>query len=110
MVQAVENWCCVSGTIDDLDRGSRNANAKTNPDQVVLSIRIGEVKPVADYPALIRIEDTATISVIARQSQLGNDRVDGQHVTIPVRVAGPDRYFAHPDWSLARGSPMCGAN
>src|SRR5688572_9085858 len=108
MVQAVENWCCVSGTIDDLDRGSRNA--KANPDQVVLSIRIGKVKPVADYPTLIRIEDAATISVIARRSQLGDDRVDGQHVTIPVRVAGPDRYFAHPDWSLARGSSMCGAN
>jgi hypothetical protein len=108
MVQAVENWCCVSGTIDKLDRGTRGA--KANLDQVVLSIRIGKVKPVADYPSLISIEDTAMISVIARRSQLGDDRAEGRHVTLPVRVAGPDRYFAHPDWSLAGGSPMCGAN
>lgn len=108
MVQSVENWCCVSGTVDDLDREA--GNAKANPDQAVLSIRIGKIKPVEGYAALIRIEDAATISVIVRRSQLGNGQAAGQHVTIPVRVAGPDRCFAHPDWSLARGSPMCGAN
>jgi hypothetical protein len=108
MVQSVENWCCVSGTIDDLDREA--GNVKTNPDHAVLSIRIGKIKPVEGYPALIRIEDAAAISVIVRRSQLGNGKATGQHVTIPVRVAGPDRCFAHPDWSLARGSPMCGAN
>jgi hypothetical protein len=108
MVQSVENWCCVSGTIDELDREA--GSAKGNRDQAVLSIRIGKVKPVAGYPALIRIEDTATISVIVRRSQLGKGQAAGQSVTIPVRVAGPDQCFAHPDWSLARGSPMCGAN
>ena len=109
MVQAVENWCCVSGTIDDLDQDVVG-NAKAKSDRAVLSIRIGEIKPVAGYPALIRIDDAATISVIVRRSQLGRGQAAGQHVTIPVRVAGPDRCFAHPDWSLARGSPMCGAN
>ncbi len=108
MVQAVENWCCVSGTIDDLDRDAGNARA--NSEQTVLSIRIGTIKPVADYPALLRTEDANTVSVIVRRSQLGDDRIAGKHVTIPVRVAGPDRCFAHPDWSLAHGSPMCGAN
>jgi hypothetical protein len=108
MVQAVENWCCVSGTIDRLER--QPGNAKGNPDQVVLSIRIAKVKPVADYPSLINVEDSATISVIARRSQLGGYHSEGRHVTIPVRVAGPDRCFAHPDWTLADGSSMCGAN
>lgn len=108
MVQSVENWCCVSGTIDDLDPKADQARA--NPDQVVLSIQIGKIKPVEGYPALIRIEDGATISVIVRRAQLGPGRAAGQYVTIPIRVAGPDRCFAHPDWSLARGSPMCGAN
>lgn len=108
MVQAVENWCCVSGTIDGLNQGADKA--RTNPDQVVLSIRIGKIEPVTGYPALVRIEDAATISVIVRRSQLGDDRAAGQRVSIPVRVAGPGRCFAHPDWSLARGSPMCGAN
>lgn len=107
MVQVVENWCCVSGTIAQLEQESRNA--KVGPDQVVLSIRVGKIQPVADYPSLISMEDVATISVIARRSQL-DDRAEGRHVTIPVRVAGPDRYFAHPDWSLAEGSSMCGAN
>ena len=108
MVQAVENWCCVSGKIDALEAGRRNARA--NSDQAVLSIRIGWIKPVAGYPTLIDAENTATISVIVRPSQLGDDQAEGRKVTIPVRVAGPERYFAHPDWSLAHGSPMCGAN
>ncbi|HWA50444.1 MAG TPA: hypothetical protein VG742_19405 [Dongiaceae bacterium] len=108
MVQAVENWCCVSGTVDQFDRGSRNTGVGS--DQVVLSIQIGGIKPVAGYPTLIHTEDTAMISVIVRRSQVGEGRVDGRHVTIPVRVAGPDRCFAHPDWSLAGGSAMCGAN
>lgn len=108
MVQAVENWCCVSGTIDKLDRGGRNA--KTAPDQIVLLVRIGKVRPVEGYPSLVHAEDASTISVIALRSQLGDGRPNGHHVTIPVRVAGPDRYFAHPDWTLAGGSSMCGAN
>jgi hypothetical protein len=108
MVQAVENWCCVSGTIHDLDR--KAGNTKADPEQIVLSIRLGEIKPVAGYPALLRMEDADTVSVIARRSQLGKEQPAGQPVTIPVRVAGPDRCFAHPDWTLARGSKMCGAN
>ncbi len=108
MVQAVENWCCVSGTIDALDADAGSTRVKS--DQVALSIRIGTIKAVADYPTLLRKEDAGTISVIVRRSQLGSDRVAGKHATIPVRVAGPDRCFAHPDWSLAHGSPMCGAN
>lgn len=109
MVQAVENWCCVSGTIDDLEQDVAG-NAKAKADRAVLSIRIGKIEPVGDYPALIRIDDAATISVIVHRSQLGSGRAAGQHVTIPVRVASSNRCFAHPDWSLARGSPMCGAN
>lgn len=108
MVQAVENWCCVSGTIDSIDPGGDNARA--NSDQVVLSIRIGKIEPIEGYPALVQFEDAVTISVIARRSQLEDGRAEGRRVSIPVRVAGPDRCFAHPDWSLTGGSPMCGAN
>lgn len=108
MVQAIENWCCVTGTIDKLD--SRSARTKGNPDQSVLLIRIDKIKPVEGYPTLIHAEDAATISVIVRRLQIDADRIDGRRVAIPVRLAGPDRYFAHPDWSLAEGSSLCGAN
>jgi hypothetical protein len=106
MVQAIENWYCVIGTIGKLDRRSGDGNAG----QAVLLLQVDKVKPVAGYPALIRTEDTTEISVVVRSSQLDGDAVNGQRVRIPVRVAGPDRYFAHPDWSFARGSTMCGAN
>lgn len=108
MVQAVDNWCCVSGTIDEITQEAGQTKAKS--DQVELSIKIGKIKPVKGYPALVRLEDAATISVTVRRSQLGDAKAAGQSVTIPVRVAGPGRFFAHPDWSLSRGSPMCGAN
>jgi hypothetical protein len=108
MVQAIENWCCVTGTIDKLD--SRPQQSKGKSDQAVLLIRVAKIMPVDGYPTLIHAEDAGTISLLIRRSQLDGEEVGGRQVSIPVRVAGPDRYFAHPDWSLARGSAMCGAN
>lgn len=106
MVQAVENWCCVSGIIE----GVTPPRGPGRPDQVTLSIRVANVAPVADYLTLLRAEDAHTVAVVARRTQIGNVEVAGRRVTMPVRVAGPDRCFAHPDWSLSRGSPMCGPN
>ena len=107
MVQAIENWCCVIGTIDKLDRRSGD---KSNVEHAVLLLQINKIKQIPGYPTMIRAEDTTAISVVVRPSQLDGDATNGQRVKIPVRVAGPDRYFAHPDWSFTRGSPMCGAN
>jgi len=108
MVQAIENWCCVTGTIDRLDPPS--AQSKGKSDQAVLLITVDKITPVDGYPTLIHAGDATTISLLVRRSQLDGEKVGDRRVSIPVRVAGPDRYFAHPDWSLARGSAMCGAN
>jgi len=107
MVQAIENWCCVTGIVEKVERPS--AQAKGKSDQVALLVKIERVKPVDNFPTLLSGE-VATISIIVRQSQITDAKPNGHRVAVPVRVAGPDRYFAHPDWSLARGSLMCGAN
>lgn len=108
MVQAVENWCCVAGTIEQVDLPPPKSKGK--PDQAILSVRIDRIMPVEGYPALLHPEDAPMVSVIVRTAQIGKVKPAGRHVAIPVRVAGPDRCFAHPDWSLAHGSAMCGPN
>lgn len=108
MVQAVENWCCVAGTVESVDPPPPQSKGK--PDQVALTIRVARVTSVADYPSLLHAEDLPRVAVILRRSQLGDLQAVGRRVTMPVRVAGPDRCFVHPDWSLVRGSAMCGPN
>lgn len=102
MVQIAENWACVTGEITDVTRGSAQANAR-----ITLAVR--ETREVKGFPNLFREQQGATIQVtMPKGFNAQATDLKGRAITLPLRVVKHGVYFSHPDWSLQKGSPLCG--
>lgn len=102
MVQIAENWTCVKGEITDVTQGSAQTRAK-----ITLAVR--EMREVKGFPNLFHEQLGATIQITMPEGfsvQEGDLR--GRAIMLPLRVVKHGVYFSHPDWSLQKGSSLCG--
>jgi len=92
MVQIVENWSRVTGTVE--------AFAPSGDPQRpgVLSLRISAVCPVEPFADLMAGWEGRTIEVPVPASLLPRlDLVPGRSVTLRLRRGGPTAVFSHPE-------------
>ena len=101
MVQAVENWSCVAGEIVAI--GAAHSDGSRT-----LTIQVDTVTAIQGFANLLAGRAGSTVDVAIRAGQLSEaaGRV-GRRITLPVRMAGPGRFFAHPDWTGDRGASPC---
>jgi len=104
MVAVIENWSCIAGVVTALLPAAQGA------DFPALRIAVAGVEPVQGFANLLGDSAGATIEVRLRAGQLADPPPAGAQVRVPVRRGGPKVLFAHPDWSMAGGSPLCGPN
>lgn len=92
MVQIVENWSRVTGTVesfaasDDPQRGG------------VLRLRIDAVRPLEPFPNLMADYEGRTIDVSLPASLLPRiDLAPGRRLTLRLRRGGPTAVLSHPE-------------
>ena len=107
MVQAIENWSCVTGRVvaDPEPSATRKEPASRH---AFLAIVVDEVSAVAGYANLLADRRGKTIRVRLRPEQAaGARRLEGKRIVMPVAVAGPGVLVAHTEWTPNSGSPLC---
>jgi hypothetical protein len=102
LVQIVENWTCVTGSVTNYSSGAAKPT---------IELSVERAAEVAGFRNLVAQSLGETITVVLPQALPESARaLVGRKLTIPVRMAAPNRYFAASDWSLENGSSRCGPN
>lgn len=101
MVQAVENWTCVTGKI-------LSVSAEPADGRLVLQLQLERSKPVDGFPDLLQAKSGDVIS-IALPPVLTDVKAlkAGETATLKVRLARGPKLFAHPDWKPGQQLPLC---
>ena len=90
MVQVVENWADVTGTVEGTSADERR------PGYVRVSVGLHESREVPGFPDLMRPSVGSTVDILI-PAQQGAGLRTGQQVTGRVRRAGPTDCFAGPE-------------
>jgi len=96
MVQVVENWAEVVGTVSDVAASDRGPDWRV----VVVDVSSGQVANVGGWPNLVRSQVTSQrrLLVTCPAAPLQQRGVQpGQQVRGGARLAGPGQVLAHPD-------------
>jgi hypothetical protein len=111
MVQIVENWCCVTGVVLACVQPPHKDPQSAEVRQVMVEIKIDGVRGVEGFKNLLDKKSGDRLKVMFPQglAETSSD-LEGRTITLPVRVAPGDRYFAASDWTLKGGSERCGQN
>lgn len=102
MVQVVENWAEVVGTVSDVAPSTRG------PDWRVVVVEVSTVDNVGGWPNLVRSQvDGEQRLVVTRPAAplQKRDVQPGQRVRGRARLAGPGQVLAHPDGFAPVGEP-----
>ena len=92
MVQIVENWAELTGTVRSVGECDKGA------DHCLVLLEIEQVADVEGFPNLVRVNPGEVVPVIARREALERAGVaQDSHVRGQVRRATPSEIFAHPD-------------
>jgi hypothetical protein len=92
MVQIVENWADLKGTVQSI------SDSDKGPDFCTMLIEVEDVADVEHFPNLVKLSPGEVVSVIARKDAAERSGVvQGGHVRGRVRKASPFEIFAHPD-------------
>ena len=102
MVQIAENWTCVTGEITGVTRASAETRAR-------ITLVVRGVQEVKGFPNLFLEQQGAAIQVTMPEGfDAQENDLKGRAITLPLRVVRHGVYFSHPDWSLQKGSSLCG--
>jgi len=102
MTQIAENWTCVTGEIADVTQGSARTRA-------MITLAVRGTREVKGFPNLFREQPGATIQVTMPEGfNVQEADLKGRAIMLPLRVVKHGVYFSHPDWSLQKGSSLCG--
>lgn len=96
MVQVVENWAEVVGTVREVSPSRRGDDWRV----VVVDVSSGHVDNVGGWPNLVRsqVNDEKRLTVTCPASSLaGRNVTAGQQVRGRARLAGPGQVMAHPE-------------
>jgi hypothetical protein len=96
MVQVVENWAEVVGTVSDVATSDRGPDWRV----VVVDVSSGHVGNVGGWPNLVRsqVSSERRLVVTCPADPLKQrDIHPGQQVRGRARLAGPGQVLAHPD-------------
>lgn len=96
MVQVVENWAEVVGTVREVSRSQRGPEWRV----VVVDVSTGHVDSVGGWPNLVRsqVSGANRLTVTCPAGPLDSRDVKaGQRVRGRARLAGPRQVLAHPD-------------
>ena len=92
MVQIVENWAELTGTVQSIGDSDKGA------DHGLLLLEVEDVADVEGFPNLVRVNPGEVVPVIVRRDTLERSGVvQGSHVRGRVRRATPSEIFAHAD-------------
>jgi hypothetical protein len=92
MVQIVENWADLHGTVQSIGDSDKGADFCT------VLVEVEDVADVEHFPNLVKVSPGDTVPVIARRDAVERSGVvEGGHVRGRVRKASPFEIFAHPD-------------
>lgn len=92
MVQIVENWSRVTGTVEDVTP----SEDPRNPGRLLL--RIDSIQPVEPFANLMAGYEGRTVEISLPAALLSRlPLVPGRSVTLRVRRGGPTGVFSHPD-------------
>lgn len=96
MVQVVENWAEVVGTVREVSPSRRGADWRV----LVVDVSTGHVDKVGGWPNLVRsqVNEEKRLTVTCPAAPLASRHVtSGQQVRGRARLAGPGQVLAHPD-------------
>lgn len=101
MMQAVENWTCVTGKI--LSVGTEPVDGR-----LILQLQLTHSKAVEGFPDLLHAKSGDVIS-IALPPILKDAKAlkAGTTATLKVRLARGPKLFAHPDWKPGQQLRLC---
>jgi hypothetical protein len=101
VVQAVENWTCVTGKVLSLKHDPETG-------RLLVNLRLETTKPVKGFADLLRAVAGDTVA-IALPAEFKAEKLlrEGETVTIPARLARGPKMFAHPDWRPGEPHPLC---
>lgn len=92
MVQIVENWAELTGTVRAITESTKGAEHRT------VFIEVEVVADVEGFPNLVDAAAGDVVRVIARQDALdGAGVTERSHVCCRVRKATPFEIFVHPE-------------
>lgn len=95
MVQIVENWALIIGTVLGFVAGGDSGGG--------LSVRIDRIDPVPGFPMLLTQQPGDVVTIKVRPGQCSESTCPaGKSITIRVRRGrDPESLFADPQWSAA---------
>ena len=92
MVQIVENWAELTGTLRSI------APSGKGPDHLTLTIDVETIDDVEGFPNLIGKQAGESVDVVARAELVERSDVEeGGRVRCRIRKATPVEIFVHPD-------------
>ena len=92
MVQIVENWAELTGTLRSIAPSSKG------PDHLTLTIDVETIDDVEGFPNLIGTQTGESVDVLARAELVERSGVEeGGRVRCRIRKATPVEIFVHPD-------------
>jgi hypothetical protein len=101
MVQAVENWTCVTGELFSLTH-------EPGSDRLQLTLSLVRAESVAGFPSLLKAQAVDRLVISLPPDFSGRDQLhEGDNLKLPVRMARGPKLFAHPDWLPGKPSPLC---
>ncbi len=103
-MQIIENWTCVTGVVLAVSQPVADVRAK-------IDMQITRASEVKGFRSLLpnKTGDKITLSMPEDFAPKA-ETLRGKTITLPVRMARAGKYFAHADWTLHQGSPLCGPN
>jgi hypothetical protein len=101
MVQAVENWTCVTGKVLSVTPGEGDG-------RLHMQLRIDHTRSVEKFPDLMK-SGPGDVVAIALPLSLQDPKAlhTGDTITLTVRLARGPKLFAHPDWRPGQQLPLC---
>jgi hypothetical protein len=101
MVQAVENWTCVTGTVVALKQDAEHG-------RLLLHLRLDTARPVKGFADLLKAKSGDELAIALPAGFKGETLLrEGETVTLPVRLTRGPKMFAHADWNPGRPHPLC---
>lgn len=107
MVQVVENWAEVVGTVRDVSPSRRGEQWRV----VVVDVSTGHVDNVGGWPNLVRsqVDDEKCLIVDCLAAPLKDRGIAAGHVVRGrARLGGPGQVLAHPDGFVPVSPPAAG--
>lgn len=92
MVQVIENWTCVTGTVVSV-------SPEPGDGRLHLKLRIERKEAVKGYPELLHSSPGEIVDIALPPSIKDENALHtGETVTLQVKITRGPKLFAHPDW------------